>query len=243
MAVRDPLTIDQIARSPEGRLVLILTEDRPYTPETAAALAEELRVKLNAYIYAVKSGQVHERRAGEPVAVLLHVVSPPPAEVLQILEVAGQVLADDGGTVDWRLLDVPPRSHVDVLREMAAGLQQAVPANWTALKYYATVVGPRRRDTLVVTTADGDVPLQGAPDHVRSLLEELKRLMWEPERGTWIGVEIVLDRASGQLTPGFNYNLEPAGEPMPADVLADELRHFPRPPGSLPDWWAQRVGS
>jgi hypothetical protein len=242
MAVRDPLTIDQIARSPEGLLVLVVTEDRPYTPETEAALAEELRVKLNAYIYAVKSGQVHERRAGEPVAVLLHVVSPPPPDVLRVLEVAGQVLADDGGTVDWRLLDTPPRSYVDVLREMAAGLQQAVPATWTALKYYATVIGPRRRDSFVVTTPDGEVPLQGAPDHVRALLEELKRLMWEPERGAWIGVELVVDRASGQLTPGFNYDLEPAGEPMPAEVLADELRHFPRSPSRLPAWWAQRVG-
>ena len=65
MAVRDPQTIDTIARAGDGRLLLALTEDRPYTAETAAALAEDPRVKLNTYIYAVKSGQVHERRAGE----------------------------------------------------------------------------------------------------------------------------------------------------------------------------------
>ena len=52
----------------------------------------------------------------------------------------------------------------------------------------------------------------------------------------------MLDRESGQLKPGFNYAIEPAGEPMPAEVLTEELRHFPRPPGGLPDWWAARIG-
>ena len=242
MAVRDPQTIDTVARSSDGLLLLALTEDRPYTAESAAGLAEELRVKLNTYIYAVKSGQVHERRAGEPLSVVLYTVTPPPAEVLQILDVAGQVLADDGVTVDWRLLEAAQRTYQDVLREMVRDLVQAVPADWTALTYSATLVGPHRRDALAVQTSGGPVQLPGAPDHVRSALEELKRLMWTPERGAWIGVELAVDRASGQLTPGFNYDLEPAGEPLPPDVLAEELRHYPRPPGSLPDWWAGRVG-
>ena len=242
MAVRDPQTIDTVARSNDGRLLLALTEDRPYTAETAAAMAEDLRVKLNTYIYAVKSGQVHERRAGEPLAVVLYTISPPPAEVLQILDVAGQVLAEDGVTVDWRLLEAAQRNYQDVLREMARDLMQAVPADWLSLRYSATLVGPRRRDSLVVTTPAGATQLPGAPDHVRAAVEELKRLMWTPEKGAWLGVELGIDRASGQLTPGFNYDLEPAGEPLPADELTEELRHYPRPPGSLPGWWAERVG-
>jgi hypothetical protein len=242
MAVRDPQTIDTIARSGDGALLLALTEDRPYTAETAAALAEDLRVKLNTYIYAVKSGQVHERRAGEPLTVVLYTISPPPAEVLQILDVAGQVLAEDGVTVDWRLLEAAQRTYQDVLREMVQDLVQAVPSTWVTLTYSATLVGSRRRDTLVATTSEGPLQLPGAPEHVRSAVEELKRLMWTPERGAWLGVELFVDRNSGQLTPGFNYDLEPAGEPLPADVLAEELRHYPRPPGSLPGWWAQRVG-
>jgi hypothetical protein len=93
MSVREPQTIDTIARSAEGVLVLTLTEERPYTPQATPALAEELRLKLNTYIYAIKSGQIHERRAGEPAVVVLYTASNPPAEVLQVLEVAGQVLA------------------------------------------------------------------------------------------------------------------------------------------------------
>ena len=242
MSVREPHTVDQIARSPEGLLVLIATEDRPYTPEATPALAEELRIKLNTYVYAVKSGQIHERRPGEPMSVVLYTASHPPSDVLQILDVAGQVLAEDGVGVDWRILEMPERTYVDVLKEMAASLQAAAPADWTSLRYHATVVGPKRRDAFLVTTPAGEAPLPGGPEDVRNALDELKRLMWTPEKGVWLAVELAVDRASGRLQPGFNYNIEPAGEPLPAEVLTEELRHFPRPPGGLPDWWAQRIG-
>ena len=234
MSVREPHTIDTIARSAEGVLVLTMTEDRPYTPEETPALVEELRRKLDAYVHAVTSGQISERRAGEPAVVVLYTASHPPAEVLQVLEVAGQALAEYGVGVDWRTFDVPRRTHVDVLKEIAGDLRQAAPANWTSLTYSATVLGPHRRDSFVVATPEGDVTLTG-PEPVRGALDELKRLMWTPEKGTWIGVELVLDRETGQLEPGFDHDIEPAGEPLPADALAEELRRFPRPPEGLPD--------
>ena len=62
MAVRDAQTIDSIARASDGLLTLLLTEDRPYTPDSTPALAEQLRSKLNAYIYALKTRQVAEKR-------------------------------------------------------------------------------------------------------------------------------------------------------------------------------------
>jgi hypothetical protein len=241
MAVRDPETVDTIARSADG-VVLAMTEDRPYTPETTPTLVEELRVKLNTYIYAVKSGQIHERRPGEPGVVLLYTVSQPPEEVLEVLRFAGHVLAEDGVTVDWKMLDAAARSYTDVLREIAGGLMQAVPSNWMSLSYGATIVGEHRRDVLEVETPEGRVTLPGAPDHVRALLEELKRLMWEPERGTWLGAELGIDRSTQQLSPSFNYNLEPFGGPLPAEAYLAELRTYPRPPESVPDWMAALIG-
>jgi hypothetical protein len=35
MAVRDPQTLDTVARSNDGVLTLVLTEDRPCTPQDA----------------------------------------------------------------------------------------------------------------------------------------------------------------------------------------------------------------
>ena len=72
--------------------------------EAAGATMADI-VKLNTYIYAVKSGQISERRPGEPGLVLLYTVSEPPEEVLEVLRFAGHVLAEDGVTVDWRTLD------------------------------------------------------------------------------------------------------------------------------------------
>lgn len=110
MAVRDAQTIDSIARASDGLLTLLVTEDRPYTPDTATALAEELRAKLNAYIYAVKTRQIAEREGDEPAVVLLHTVDEPPKVVLDVLKAAGHLLAADGVTVAWQLADSIPRS-------------------------------------------------------------------------------------------------------------------------------------
>ena len=242
MTVSDPRTVDAVARSADGLLVLAVTEDRPHTTADSDRLAEELRVKLNAYVYALRSGQVPERRGDEPAAVVLSSVTEPPDAVRQVLAAAGQVLAADGVTVTWRLLTPPGRDYTAVLRDVAAGLVAAAPADAPRVRYRATAVGPVRRDLLQVETEGGQTRAVPVPDAVRDLVEELKRVMWTPERGTWLEVDLVLDRAGGQLRPGFNHDLEPAGTPLSREVLAAELRSFPRPPGAVPDWMAARLG-
>jgi hypothetical protein len=241
VAVRDAQTIDSIARASDGLLTLLLTEDRLYTPDSTSALAEELRSKLNAYIYALKTRQIAEREGDEPAVVLLYTVAEPPKTILDVLTAAGHVLAPDGVTVAWQVADsVPARDHTAVVREIAHGLVDVAPEEWTHLRYAATLIGDRRRD-LLATTPGGSVDLQGAPDDVRAAVEELKQLMWTPERGTWLELEFTADRAAGQLTPGFNYNLEPAGEPIAAEDYVEELRRFPRVSAPLPEWLAERV--
>lgn len=242
MAVRDAQTIDSIARASDGLLTLLVTEDRPYTPDSTPALAEELRSKLNAYIYAVKTRQIAEREGDEPAVVLVHTVDEPPQAILDVLTAAGHLLSPDGVTVAWQVADgVPARDQTAVVREIAGGLIDAAPEEWTHLRYAAMLIGERRRDRLTAVTPEGQVDLQGAPGDVRAAVEELKQLMWTPERGTWLELEFTLDRAAGQLSPGFNYNLEPAGEPLEPATYAEELRRFPRPSASLPEWLAERV--
>lgn len=242
MAVRDAQTIDSIGRASDGLLTLLLTEDRPYTPDSTPALAEELRSKLNAYIYALKTNQIAEREGDEPAVVLLYTVAEPPKPILDVLTAAGHVLAPDGVTVAWQVADsVPARDQTAVVREIAGGLVDAAPEEWTHLRYAATLIGDRRRDLLTATTPDGTLDLQGAPADVRAAVEELKQLMWTPERGTWLELEFTADRAAGQLVPGFNYNLEPAGEPLAPEDYVEELRRFPRASAPLPEWLAQRV--
>ncbi len=242
MAVRDAQTIDSIARASDGLLTLLVTEDRPYTPDSTPVLAEELRSKLNACIYALKTGQIAEREDGEPAAVVVHTVTEPPQEIVDVLRAAGHVLFPDGVSVAWQVAeDVPARDQTEVVRDIAGGLVAAAPEEWTHLRYSALLIGERRRDRLTADTPEGTVELPDVPGDVRAAVEELKELMWTPERGAWLELDFTLDRAAGQLLPGFNYNLEPAGEPLPAADYVEELHRFPRPVEPLPEWLAQRV--
>jgi hypothetical protein len=58
----------------------------------------------------------------------------------------------------------------------------------------------------------------------------------------WVGIELVLDRESGPAPARLRLRHRARGEPLPAEAPAEELRHFPRPPESVPDWWAGRIG-
>ncbi|SNS55234.1 hypothetical protein SAMN04488107_2982 [Geodermatophilus saharensis] len=129
-----------------------------------------------------------------------------------------------------------------VLRDLGAALLGAVPAGAARAKYRATVVGDVRRDELVADAGDGRPVPVAVPDAVRAAVEELKRVMWTPERGTWLQTEMVLDRSTGRLLPLFNGDAEPAGPPLPRAALLAELRDFPRPPGAVPGWMAERTG-
>ncbi|MGY1830178.1 hypothetical protein ACI8AA_07065 [Geodermatophilus sp. SYSU D01180] len=136
----------------------------------------------------------------------------------------------------------PARDTPAVLRDLGAALLAAVPADAARVRYRATVVGDVRRDLLTAGPADGvPVPVP-ATAAVRTAVEELKRVMWTPERGTWLQTDVTLDRATGRLLPIFNAEAEPDGPPLPREALVAELRDHPRPPDAVPPWMAERIG-
>ncbi|SDC56664.1 hypothetical protein SAMN05660690_1933 [Geodermatophilus telluris] len=133
------------------------------------------------------------------------------------------------------------RDTTAVLRDLGAALLAALPAGAGRLRYRAVVVGDVRRDDLTAESADGRVPV-AVPAAVRTTVEELKRVMWTPERGTWLQTDMTLDRSSGRLLPLFNAEAEPGGPPVPREALVAELQAFPRPPEAVPGWMAERIG-
>lgn len=136
----------------------------------------------------------------------------------------------------------PARDPADVLREIAAALVAAVPPGTARIRYRATAVGAVRRDGFHAVTAGGNAVNVPVPGAVRDGVDELKRVMWTPQRGTWLEVDLELDRASGRVEPRFNATHEPGGEPLPREAVLAELRSFPRPPEAVPDWMARRIG-
>ncbi|MGY1607236.1 MULTISPECIES: hypothetical protein [unclassified Geodermatophilus] len=134
------------------------------------------------------------------------------------------------------------RDTTAVLRELGAALLAAAPADAARLRYRATVVGDVRRDQLTAEPGDGPPVPVPVTDAVRARVEELKRVMWTPERGTWLQTEMVLDRSTGRLLPLFNAEAVPAGPPLPREALVAELRDFPRPPDAVPGWMTEVIG-
>ncbi|MGX5654319.1 hypothetical protein ACWKWC_06050 [Geodermatophilus nigrescens] len=134
----------------------------------------------------------------------------------------------------------PARDSTAVLRDLGAALRAAAPAGAARLRYRAVVVGDVRRDQLTAEPGTGEeLPVPAA---VRRVVEELKRAMWTPERGTWLQTEMVLDLASGRLLPVFNAEAAPPGPPLPPVAVAAELRAYPRPPGAVPGWMGEPTG-
>ncbi|SEO75193.1 hypothetical protein [Trujillonella endophytica] len=134
------------------------------------------------------------------------------------------------------------RDPGDVLRDIGAALVAAAPPGTARIRYRATAVGAVRRDGFHAETAAGNAVNVPVPGAARDGVEELKQLLWNPQLGTWLELDVVLDRASGQLEPRFNRTHEPGGEPLPREAIAEELRRFPRPPSAIPAWMAERLG-
>ena len=136
----------------------------------------------------------------------------------------------------------PARDTTAVLRDLGTALRAAAPAGAARVRYRAVVVGAVRRDELTAGSGDDRQEPLPVPGAVRAAVEELKRVMWTPERGTWLQTDMVLDRASGRLLPLFNHDAPPPGPPLPREALAAELRDFPRPADAVPAWIAEAIG-
>jgi hypothetical protein len=135
----------------------------------------------------------------------------------------------------------PARDSAAVLRDLGAALRAAAPAGAARVRYRAVVVGDVRRDQLTAEPA-GEQPELPVPAAVRRAVEELKRAMWTPERGTWLQTEMVLDLATRRLLPVFNAEAAPSGPPLPREAVAAELRAYPRPPDAVPGWMGEPTG-
>ena len=142
-------------------------------------------------------------------------MSDPTARVVDMLRVAHEALAPEGVTVSWRRLpDAGGRTQDEMKVEIVRQLVSGLPDDWAVAHYGATLIGEDARDELRVTGPDGQSRQVPVPGAVRPLVAELKRAMWTPEQGTWFGLVFTIDRAAGQVSPGFNHDIQPGGVPF-----------------------------
>lgn len=240
MTVSDPTSVDTIAKAPDGRLLLVMTEDRFYAGGDAAAMAEQLREKVNGYVRLIRSGQlpamVGPENAAHGVDIRLSCRDQPPRQVRELLRLAGEGLQAEGIGVGFDL--VPPPTPESVYDAIGPFLAQAAPLGWQRVELSATLIGDGLAGSLVAIGGDGSrTPLQ-PPAWLVPAVTDLKRALWEPDRGTFTTFSAVLTPT--MLQPEYDFG-EPAdgAEGWSRQDWAEELHRFPRT--EVPAWWRDRL--
>ena len=241
MTVAETTTLDQVAQGPDGRVLLAMTEDRPYATHDAAQLTEDLRLKLNAYVYLIRSGQLADivgHRPGQGIEIRLFCTDDPPAGVRELWDLASQGLAGEDVTLSWEVLEPP--STDELLYRVADSMTGRAPEGWTQLYLQAILVADRISGGLRATMPDGTlVPMQ--PDgELIAALQGLKRSWWQPDRGSWVTFEVEIDGT--RMQPAFSTD-EPDGgaDYFDRSDWAAELERYPRT--DVPGWWRAQLST
>lgn len=94
---------------------------------------------------------------------------------------------------------------------------------------------------------DGSVDYALPPDTVLPLIDELRRVMYQPGKGAWFSARWTITNSSGNgdkisANVAFNYDDEPIWRrPAHPGLYALDLEAFPRDEESTPDWLRQKV--
>jgi hypothetical protein len=242
MTVADPTTIDQLASGPDGRLLLAMTEDRPYRSYQGApdpAMVEQFRAKLNAYVYLIRSGQLAQLpnvSTGAGVDIVLYSLDEPPDDVREMISLADRSLAGENVRVRAQLL--PPPGPDELLRHLAEGIVGRCPQGWQRVDVSVVLVGGGISGDMAATLDDGRRVAMDPDASMIGALEGLKRALWSPDTGTWISAQFRIEVA-GQIHPSYNFADEIAAGVLPDEQFATELERYPR--AQVPDWWRARL--
>lgn len=136
-----------------------------------------------------------------------------------------------------------PEQQHELVRQIGAVLTAQVPPGWQQLRIEYRAAGRHIEADLLVTALDG-VPrtLPPHPEAVR-LLGVLRSGMYQPGRGTWLGVILVFDPAQPPDVDFVRPDLEPPFRRQPPPIgFQDELRFFPRAEEQIPGWLRDRAG-
>lgn len=217
-----------------------MTEDRAYATSDAARLTEDLRLKLNAYVHLIRSGQLAEiigRPPSQGVEIRLFCTDDPPAAVQEMWDLASQGLAAEDVRVSWEVLTP---STDELLYRVADSLTGRAPQGWTQLYLQAILVAHRMSGGLRATLADGSVVPMQPDDDLIAALQDLKRSWWQPDRGTWLTLEVEI--SGTRMQPAFSTD-EPDGgaDYFDRSDWAAELERYPRT--DVPGWWRAQLST
>jgi hypothetical protein len=120
--VADTNVIDLVAEGPDGQVLAVMIEDRPWG--TDQRQLEQLKEKFNSYLLFITTGQYEAQipgSRGRPVTIQLHCTSEPPADVARLLEFAEGQLATYGIDLEVLVTIDPTAGHGSEASPRTAG--------------------------------------------------------------------------------------------------------------------------
>ncbi|PPB49526.1 hypothetical protein C4K88_07495 [Arthrobacter pityocampae] len=126
-------------------------------------------------------------------------------------------------------------------KDIAREIDGAVAPGWESFRYVNAGVGNFMSDLIFVQRATGEERAHAPLTRLLDKIDELKRALYVPDAGTWIGFTMTMS-SSGGLSVEYNYDEKPDfGFEVSAHDYALELELFPRAEEAVPVWWRERI--
>ncbi|ARD42841.1 hypothetical protein B6G06_09440 [Actinomyces gaoshouyii] len=115
-----------------------------------------------------------------------------------------------------------------------AAFMEQVGATEAGIEIEAVGLRASARTTALINGAQQDNVIPGEIVHEAV---QLRVAMAHPRGGTWTWAHLTMTAPSYRLSVNVDYDRKPdLDPPVSAKDCADELSHFPRDPGTIPDW-------
>ncbi|WP_225725446.1 MULTISPECIES: hypothetical protein [unclassified Nocardia] len=248
MTVREHDRIDQLAVGPDGRLLLAMTEDRRYGQGADAVLNEDFRRKLNAYIGAVRSGEVNRMAknvgvtAAKGVEIVLFSDTEPTPMVFEMMTMVNSNLGGEGITARWESLAskaIGPEVYERAMVDEAVALLEP---GWKSALLWVSLVGHEGGGGVQVARSDDSVANVQLSDTLRGLLTEYKRVTYDKVSGAWLSGQIAITDPD-RFKVNFSWDSVPEWVPTPtAQDIRQELADYPRAADEIPAWMREQLG-
>lgn len=139
------------------------------------------------------------------------------------------------------LRPVPDTDRADQLVQQIGGaVLRDAPGGWRRIDVKATLTTMVEEVAITVIMADGSSAKPQPPDF-GDALRELRQALYEPGKGTWLSMRLILD-PPGSFVVHYNFDFDPLWDPpVPPVVYQRDLEAFPRDEERIPAWYRKRL--